>query len=80
MLFLPFFHHRLVKNTIVPKTVKSILGSFGKMVLRDEEFDSLESLCCYFNREPDELKSRLHDAGFAWSEQQRQFRPIGYDS
>ena len=58
----------------------AMLVSSINMLLRDDEFDSLESLCCYFNREPDDLKARLHDAGFAWSEQQRQFRPIGYDS
>ena len=49
------------------------------MLLRDEEFDSLESLCYAFGREPQELKTYLRDNGFAWSEQQQQFRPEGYD-
>ena len=49
------------------------------MLLRDEEFDSLEALCYAFSREPDEIKAYLMGKGFVWSEQQKQFRPIGYD-
>jgi len=49
------------------------------MLLRDEEFDSLESLCYAFSREPQDIKNYLLDKGFVWSEQQKQFRPIGYD-
>ena len=49
------------------------------MLLRDEEFDSLESLCYNFNEDVDKLKARLHDAGFVYSEEQYQFRPIGFD-
>jgi len=49
------------------------------MLLRDEEFDSLESLCYAFSREPQEIKDYLLGHGFVWSEQQKQFRPIGYD-
>ena len=33
----------------------AILVSSINMLLRDEEFDSLESLCINFDREPDEL-------------------------
>ena len=40
----------------------AILVSSVNMLLRDEEFDTLESLCYAFK-----------------SEQQKQFRPIGYD-
>ena len=57
----------------------AILVSSINMLLRDEEFDSLESLCYAFGREPQELKTYLMDNGFAWSEQQQQFRPEGYD-
>ncbi|MBQ7443248.1 MAG: DUF4250 family protein [Bacteroidaceae bacterium] len=50
------------------------------MLLRDEEFDSLESLCYAFSREPKEIKDYLFGKGFVWSDQQKQFRPIGYDT
>ena len=50
------------------------------MLLRDEEFDTLESLCFNFNTEPEDLKNYLMAHGFVFSEQQRQFRPIGYDA
>jgi hypothetical protein len=50
------------------------------MLLRDEEIDSLESLCYAFSREPQEIKDYLLGKGFVWSEQQKQFRPIGYDA
>ncbi len=49
------------------------------MLLRDEEFDSLESLCYNFNEDIDKLKANLCEAGYIYSEEQRQFRPIGFD-
>ena len=49
------------------------------MLLRDEEFDTLESLCYAFNRETGEVRNYLLSHGFVWSETQKQFRPIGYD-
>ena len=57
----------------------AILVSSVNMLLRDEEFDSLESLCYAFIREPKEIKDYLLGKGFVWSENQKQFRPIGYD-
>ena len=57
----------------------AILVSSVNMLLRDEEFDTLEALCYAFNREPNEIKDYLMKYGFVWSEQQKQFRPIGYD-
>lgn len=57
----------------------AILVSGVSMLLRDEEFDTIESLCYNFNTEPDVLKSYLYGHGFVYSEQQKQFRPIGYD-
>ena len=57
----------------------AILVSSVNMLLRDEEFDSLESLCYAFGREPREIKDYLSGKGFVWSECQKQFRPIGYD-
>ena len=58
----------------------AILVSSINMLLRDEEFDSLESLCIYFNREPQELKEYLAGYGYVYSEDQKQFRPEGYDN
>lgn len=57
----------------------AILVSSINMLLRDEEFDTLESLCYYFNREPEEIKQYLSDHGYVYSLSQRQFRRIGYD-
>ena len=57
----------------------AILVSSVNMLLRDEEFDTLESLCYAFCREPKEIKDYLMKYGFVWSERQKQFRPIGYD-
>ena len=57
----------------------AILVSSINMLLRDEEFDTLEALCYAFGREPDEIKAYLLENGFVYSGQQKQFRPIGYD-
>ncbi|MBQ7540634.1 MAG: DUF4250 domain-containing protein [Bacteroidaceae bacterium] len=56
-----------------------MLVSSINMLLRDDEFDTLESLCYYFNREPDDIKKYLLDNDFVYSPTQRQFRPVGYD-
>lgn len=56
-----------------------ILVSSVNMLLRDEEFDSLESLCYNFNEDAERLKAYLRDAGYVYSEEQHQFRPIGFD-
>ena len=58
----------------------AILVSSINMLLRDEEFDSLESLCYNFNREPDEIKAQLLASGFVYSDEQKQFRPENYDA
>lgn len=58
----------------------AILVSSINMFLRDEEFDSLEALCYCYDREPEDVKAYLRGHGFIYSEQQRQFRPVGYDS
>ena len=57
----------------------AILVSSVNMLLRDEEFDTLESLCYNFGTEPKEIKNYLYGHGFVYSEKQKQFRPIGYD-
>ncbi len=58
----------------------AILVSSINMLLRDDEFDTLESLCINFDRDSEELKSYLADAGYVYSEEQKQFRPVGYDN
>ena len=57
----------------------AILVSSVNMLLRDEEFDSLEALWYAFNKEPQDIKDYLYKQGYVWSEAQKQFRPIGYD-
>ena len=57
----------------------AILVSAINMLLRDEEFDTLEELCYNFNRDAEEIKDYLRGHGFVYSEEQKQMRPIGYD-
>jgi len=56
-----------------------ILVSSVNMLLRDEEFDTLESLCYNFNSDAEIIKKYLSKYGYVYSEEQKQFRPIGYD-
>lgn len=58
----------------------AILVSSVNMLLRDDEYDTLEALCYAFDREPEEVKEYLLDKGYVWSEQQKQFRPVGFDA
>ena len=53
----------------------AMLVSAINMLLRDDEYDSLESLCCSFDREPDEVKAYLAEYGYVYNEAQRQMRP-----
>lgn len=57
----------------------AILVSSINMLLRDEEFDSLESLCNCYDKEVEKIKSYLGENGYVYSEEQKQFRPTGYD-
>ena len=45
------------------------------MLLRDEEYDSLESLCYAFDTEPEKIKAYLSEAGYVFCEEQEKFRP-----
>ena len=47
----------------------AILVSSVNMLLRDEEFDTLEALCYAFSRDPKQIKDYLYKRGFVWSEQ-----------
>ena len=57
----------------------AILVSSVNMLLRDEEYDTLESLCYAFNRDPEQVKESLLKHDYVYSESQKQFRPVGYD-
>ena len=59
----------------LPQT-PAILVSTINMLLRDEEFDSLDSLCYSFNREPDELTTYLLNNGYRYDPDQKQFKAI----
>ena len=58
----------------------AILVSSINMLLRDEEFDSLESLCDNFNTDAEQIKSYLLANGYTFCADQDQFRPIGFDA
>ena len=57
----------------------AMLVSAVNMLLRDDEFDTLESLCCNFDIEPLALRRTLLLEGYVYSESQRQMRPVGFD-
>lgn len=57
----------------------AILVSSINMLLRDGEFDSLESLCYCFNRESQDIKDYLAHHDYVYSTDQKQFRPAGYN-
>lgn len=59
-------------------TDPAILVSSINMLLRDEEFDSLEQLCYAFGRDPEEVKKYLAAHGYVYSAGQRQMRPEGF--
>lgn len=54
----------------------AMLVSSVNMLLRDDEFENLEDLCSYYDRDVDELKRVLSDNGYVYSEEQRQFKLI----
>lgn len=51
-----------------------MLASAVNMWLRDGEFDSLEDLCIYFDRNPIELKQELEKIGLVYNEDLKQFK------
>ena len=78
MDFLPKDPARLV-SSMRSSSARLLPKGRKNMLLRDEEFDTLEALCFAFSRDPKQIKDYLYKRGFVWSEQQKQFRPIGYD-
>ncbi len=73
---IPPFH--LQSMDYLPKD-PAILVSSVNMLLRDEEFDSLESLCNCYGTSPEQLCEYLSHHGFVYCHSQKQFRPVGYD-
>lgn len=57
----------------------AILVSSVNMLLRDGEFDTLESLCENFDETADAIKHYLRQYDYVYSEEQRQFRPVDFD-
>ena len=57
----------------------AMMVSSINMLLRDDEFDTLESLCNYFDKELAQVKDYLQEHGYIYSEEQRQFRPADFD-
>lgn len=57
----------------------AILVSSINMLLRDEEYDSLEQLCYAFGKEAEDIKQYLAQHGYVYSEEQKQMRPEGFD-
>ena len=51
-----------------------MLVSAVNMLLRDDEFETLEDLCASFGREPEELKALLRQNGYEYNVEQKQFR------
>ena len=58
----------------LPKDPFMLVSSIN-MLLRDGEFDSLEELCAYFDREVEDVKAELLRNGYAYNEEQKQVRP-----
>mgnify|MGYP002861843226 CR=1 FL=1 len=51
-----------------------MLMSTINMLLRDNQYDSLEDLCSAFDRDIEEIKDSLAAEGFEFNEQLKQFR------
>lgn len=59
----------------LPKDPFMLVSSIN-MLLRDHEFESLEDLCAYFDREVEEVKAELLRHDFVYLEEQNQVRPL----
>lgn len=51
-----------------------MLVSTINMLLRDNEYDSLESLCQSFDKQPNEVKKYLREFGFEYNQEQKRFQ------
>ena len=59
----------------LPKDPFMLVSSIN-MLLRDNEFDSLEDLCAYFEHEMEEVKEELLECGYIYDEEQRQVKAL----
>ena len=59
----------------IPKD-PNILFSYVNMMLRDDEFESLEDFCASKDVSPEEIKSALSEVGYVYEEAIKQFRPL----
>ena len=59
----------------LPKDPFMLVSSIN-MLLRDNEFYSLEELCAYFEREVEEVKEELKVCGYVYDEDQRQVKQV----
>jgi hypothetical protein len=57
----------------LPKDTTMLVSSIN-MLLRDNEFDSLEDLCAYFERDVEEVKEELQVCGYVYDEEQKQIK------
>lgn len=57
----------------------AILVSSINMLLRDEEFDSLEALCYCFNTTPQNVTEYLLPHGYTYYHNQKQFKAFDKD-
>ena len=57
----------------LPKDPMMLVSSIN-MLLRDDEFDSLEDLCAYFERDVEEVKEELQVCGYTYDEEQKQIK------
>ena len=57
----------------LPKDPFMLVSSIN-MLLRDEEYESLELLCDDFGKDADEIRAYLKEYGFYYLEDQKQFR------
>ena len=54
----------------------AMLVSAINMLLRDGEFDTLESICNYFDRDVEAVKQVLSENGYVYQEELRQMRLV----
>ena len=59
----------------LPKDPFMLVSSIN-MLLRDNEFYSLEELRAYFEREVEEVKEELKVCGYVYDEDQRQVKQV----
>lgn len=57
----------------LPNDPMMLISSIN-MLLRDGEFDSLEDLCAYFERDVEEVKEELQVCGYTYDEEQKQIK------